>query len=217
MLTGLGFSAFSASAICLLANTAPVAFGSIGIPIVTLAGTTGLPLNELSAAVGRMCAPISLIIPAYVIVATGGFVSLSGIWLPTLTCGAVFAGVQFLISNYVGPQLTDILAALSSMAALVVYLRFWHPKQNESSASIRNCLEPAFVPVVNEKTSSTSRPATNNRIYRNRPPRSAHRRPDSLCVDALHLSRRLRSSLGSGSHPRRARLRELQLCVALSA
>jgi len=160
MLTGLGFSAFSASAICLLANTAPVAFGSIGIPIVTLAGTTGLPLNELSAAVGRMCAPISFIIPAYVIVATGGFVSLSGIWLPTLTCGAVFAGVQFLISTYVGPQLTDILAALSSMAALVVYLRFWHPKQNESSASIRNCLEPAFIPVINEKTSSNQQPAT---------------------------------------------------------
>jgi L-lactate transport len=141
MLTGLGFSAFSASAICLLANTAPVAFGSIGIPVITLAGTTGLSLEKLSGAVGRICAPISLIIPAYIIMATGGFVSLSGIWLPALTCGGVFAGVQFLVSNYVGPQLTDILAALSSLAALIIYLHFWHPKEEKSSFSIRTCLD----------------------------------------------------------------------------
>ncbi|MDW5264700.1 MULTISPECIES: L-lactate permease [Acidobacteriaceae] len=145
MLVGLGFSAFSASAICLLANTAPVAFGSIGIPVITLAGTTGLSLEKLSGAVGRICAPISLIIPAYIIMATGGFVSLSGIWLPALTCGAVFAGVQFLVSNYVGPQLTDILAALSSLAALIVYLRFWHPTGQESGPSIRNCLDQPIV------------------------------------------------------------------------
>ncbi|HZY72826.1 MAG TPA: lactate permease LctP family transporter [Edaphobacter sp.] len=148
MLTGLGFSAFSASAICLLANTAPVAFGAIGIPVITLAGTTGLPLAQLSAEVGRVCAPISLIIPAYVIVATGGFVSLAGIWLPTMVCGAVFAGMQFLISNFVGPQLTDIIAALSSMLALVIYLRFRHPEHNENSGAIRNCLDKGFVPVI---------------------------------------------------------------------
>jgi L-lactate transport len=141
MLTGLGFSAFSASAICLLANTAPVAFGSIGIPVITLAGTTGLSLYKLSGAVGRMCAPVSLIIPAYLIIATGGFGSLSGIVLPTIAVGAVFAGMQFLISNYVGPQLTDILAALSAMAVLVLYLRFWHPKERAFSTSIRNCLD----------------------------------------------------------------------------
>ncbi|WP_229738966.1 L-lactate permease [Edaphobacter dinghuensis] len=148
MLVGLGFSAFSASAICLLANTAPVAFGSIGIPVITLAGTTGLSLEKLSGAVGRICAPISLIIPAYIIMATGGFVSLSGIWLPALMCGAVFAGVQFLVSNYVGPQLTDILAALSSLAALIIYLRLWHPKEQEPGLSIRNCLDrPATLSV----------------------------------------------------------------------
>ncbi len=141
MLTGLGFSAFSASAICLLANTAPVAFGSIGIPVITLAGTTGLSLDKLSGAVGRMCAPVSLIIPAYLIIATGGFGSLSGIVLPMIAVGAVFAGMQFLISNYVGPQLTDILAALSAMAVLVIYLRFWHPKDRAFSTSIRNCLD----------------------------------------------------------------------------
>ena len=72
MLTGLGFTAFTASAICLLANTAPVAFGSIAIPLVTLAGTTGLPLDKLSAAVGSLCAPVSLILPTYLILAMWG-------------------------------------------------------------------------------------------------------------------------------------------------
>ena len=72
MLTGLGFSPFFAAAICLLANTAPVAFGSIGIPVVTLAGVTGLPLDELSAWVGRLCAPIAMFIPAYLILVMAG-------------------------------------------------------------------------------------------------------------------------------------------------
>ncbi len=72
MLMGFGFSPFYASAICLLANTAPVAFGSIGIPVITLAGITGLPLDRLSADVGKLCAPLSLIIPAYLIVTMSG-------------------------------------------------------------------------------------------------------------------------------------------------
>jgi lactate permease len=126
MLIGLGFSAFSAAAICLLANTSPVAFGSIGIPVVTLAGTTGLPLANLSAAVGRLCAPVSFFIPAYLIVAIGGFSSLSGILLPALVTGATYAAVQFLVSTYIGPQLTDLLSALAAIATLVIYLRFFH-------------------------------------------------------------------------------------------
>ena len=124
MLTGLGFSAFDSSAICLLANTAPVAFGSIAIPIVTLAGTTGLPLDRLSAAVGRLCAPVSLIIPAYLIVSLWGFSGLSEVWVHALAAGAVFAAVQFVISNYVGPQLTDILSSLLALAAIVAMLKF---------------------------------------------------------------------------------------------
>jgi lactate permease len=129
MLIGLGFSPFSAAAICLLANTAPVAFGSIAIPVVTLAGLTGIPLAKLSAAIGRICAPVSFFIPGYLIVALGGFRSLSGIFVPTLLTGATFAIVQFLVSTYIGPQLTDMLASLTAISALVLYLRFWHPKQ----------------------------------------------------------------------------------------
>lgn len=123
MLSGLGFSAFSASAICLLANTAPVAFGSIGIPVITLAGTTGLPLDKLSAAVGLMCSPVSLIIPVYLIVAMGGLGAMSGVWLPAIASGLAFAGVQMFVSSLMGPQLSAILAALASMAVLVVLLR----------------------------------------------------------------------------------------------
>jgi L-lactate transport len=128
MLIGLGFTAFSASAICLLANTAPVAFGSIGIPLITLAGTTGLPLNQLSAAVGRICTPMSFLIPAYLIAAMGGFGSLSGVWAPTIIAGGTFAVVQLLVSTYLGPHLTDILASISTMAALVLWFRLKNTK-----------------------------------------------------------------------------------------
>jgi L-lactate transport len=138
MLTGLGFSAFSASEICLLANTAPVAFGAIGIPIITLAGTTGLPLNKLSGAVALMCSPASLIIPVYLIVAMGGFGAMSGIWLPAVASGVAFAAVQLLVSVFIGPQLSAILAALASMAVLIVLVRFHHRKANnaENAAAV---------------------------------------------------------------------------------
>jgi L-lactate transport len=128
MLTGLGFTAFSASALCLLANTSPVAFGSIAIPLVTLAGTTGLPLDKLSAAVGSLCAPVSLILPAYLIISMWGVRGLDGILFPTAVAGLAFASVQFMVSHLIGPQLTDILASLSAIIALVAVLRLWRPR-----------------------------------------------------------------------------------------
>ncbi len=128
MLAGLGFPPFYAAAICLLANTAPVAFGSIGIPIVTLAGVTGLPMNQLSAGVGRICAPVSLIIPAYLVAVMGGMRALRGVLPAAALCGASFACVQLLVSNLVGPQLTDILSSLAAMSSLVVFLLIWKPK-----------------------------------------------------------------------------------------
>jgi L-lactate transport len=142
MLTGLGFSAFSAAAICLLANTAPVAFGSIGIPVITLAGTTGLPLDKLSAAVGSLCAPVSIFLPAYLIFAMWGFRALSGIWFPAIVAGVVFGGVQFGVSNFIGSQLTDILASLSAMAALIAVLRVWKPKTTSVLAPL-NVIPPS--------------------------------------------------------------------------
>jgi L-lactate transport len=128
MLAGLGFSPFYAAAICLLANTAPVAFGSIAIPIVTLAGTTGLPLDRLSAGVGRICAPVSLFIPAYLIFVMSGWKALRAVLPAALLCGLVFGGMQFAVSNFVGPQLTDIIASLCAIGALVVLFHIWKPK-----------------------------------------------------------------------------------------
>jgi len=128
MLTGLGFSPFYAAGICLLANTAPVAFGSIGIPVVTLAGITGLPMNELSAWVGRICAPVSVFVPAYLVLVMGGARALMGVLPAAAACGIAFAGTQFYVSNYIGPQLTDILAALAAIVSMVVLLKVWKPK-----------------------------------------------------------------------------------------
>lgn len=127
MLTGLGFSPFYAAAICLIANTAPVAFGSIGIPVVTLAGITKLPLDQLSAWVGRITAPVSLFIPAYLMMVIGGWRALSGVLPAAALCGIAFAGTQFYVSNYIGPQLTDILSALAAIGSLVVLFKVWKP------------------------------------------------------------------------------------------
>jgi lactate permease len=128
MLTGLGFSPFYAAGICLLANTAPVAFGSIGIPLTTLAGVTGLPLARLSAGVGRICAPVSLFIPAYLVLVMGGWPALRGVLPAAAVCGAVFAAVQFGVSNFIGPELTDILGSTMAMAAIIGLLQVWKPK-----------------------------------------------------------------------------------------
>ncbi|HLK21304.1 MAG TPA: lactate permease LctP family transporter, partial [Bryobacteraceae bacterium] len=131
MLAGLGFTPFYAAAICLLANTAPVAFGSIAIPIVTLAGITGLPLDRLSAGVGRICAPLSLIVPAYLILVMGGWKALRPVLPAALVCGISFAGMQFVISNFVGAQLTDLIASLTAIVALVLLFLVWKPKDIE--------------------------------------------------------------------------------------
>ena len=127
MLVGLGFSPFYAAALCLVANTAPVAFGSIGIPVVTLAGITGLPLDKLSGAVGRLCAPLSLFVPCYLVCIMVGWRGMLEVWPAVVVVGGVFASAQFLMSNYVGPQLTDIMASLCALSALLLLLRFWRP------------------------------------------------------------------------------------------
>ncbi len=128
MLTGLGFSPFYAAGICLLANTAPVAFGSIGIPVITLQGITGLPLQDLSAWVGRICAPVSFFVPTYLVMVMGGFRAVLGVLPAVFLCGAAFAGAQFYVSNYIGPQLVDIVSSLAAIASLVILFLVWKPK-----------------------------------------------------------------------------------------
>ena len=143
MLTGLGFTPFRAAAICLLANTAPVAFGSIGIPLVTLQGITKLPLNELSSDVGRICAPVSLFVPAYLMLVMGGWRALSGVLPAALLCGLAFASAQFFVSNYLGPYLTDIIGALASIGVLVALLQFWKPAEIHAISDVLPKKHPA--------------------------------------------------------------------------
>jgi lactate permease len=128
MLAGLGFQPFYAAGICLLANTAPVAFGSIGIPVTTLANVTGLPVMALSAMVGRLCAMISVIIPGYLIVVMTNRQKALEVLPAILACGLSFAGVQFAVSNFVGPELTDIASSLTCIVVMVLVLKLWTPK-----------------------------------------------------------------------------------------
>ncbi len=128
MLAGLGFDPFFAAGICLLANTAPVAFGSIGIPVTTLATVTGLPVLALSAMVGRLCAMVSIIIPGYLIVVMTGWRRAVEVLPAIVACGVSFAAMQFFVSNYIGPELTDILSSLTCIVVMVLVITFWKPK-----------------------------------------------------------------------------------------
>ena len=148
MLAGLGFTPFYAAAICLLANTAPVAFGSIAIPITTLAVTTGLPVDRLSAGVGRICAPVSLFVPAYLIVVMSGWSGLRAVFPAAAVCGIAFAGTQFVVSNFVGPQLTDILASMAAMGSLVLLIRIWRPETVSRGVSTARQVALAWAPYI---------------------------------------------------------------------
>jgi lactate permease len=128
MLAGLGFNPFYAAGICLLANTAPVAFGSIGIPVTTLAGVTGLPALSLSAMVGRLCALISIFIPGYLVVVMAGRRRALEVLPAIIACGVSFAGMQFYVSNYIGPELTDIASSLTCIVVMVLMLKLWTPR-----------------------------------------------------------------------------------------
>jgi lactate permease len=128
MLAGLGFNPFYAAGICLLANTAPVAFGSIGIPVTTLANVTGLPLMALSAMIGRLCAMMSVIIPGYLIVVMAGPRRALEVLPAIVACGVSFAGMQLFVSNTVGPELTDIMSSLTCIVVMVAVLKLWRPK-----------------------------------------------------------------------------------------
>ena len=123
ILAGLGFPKFQASAICLLANTAPVAFGSIGIPLITLAATTGLPIDQLSRHTGQLCTPVAAIIPAYLVLVMGGLKALRATAPAAILCGVTFGGIQLAVSTLIGPYLTDILSSLGTIAVLVIYLK----------------------------------------------------------------------------------------------
>jgi glycolate permease/lactate permease len=136
MLVGLGFEPISAAVLALVANTAPVAFGSLGIPVTTLGGLLAPILGRdiesttmaLSAMVGRQLPFFSVIIPAYLVVLLAGWRGMLGVVPAVLVAGASFAAAQFAVSNMLGPELTDTIAALCSIGALALLLRVWRPR-----------------------------------------------------------------------------------------
>jgi lactate permease len=127
LLMGLGFTPRRAVTVSLIANTAPVAFGALGIPIVALAGVTGLDLMKLSAMVGRQLPFLSFALPSYLVLVVAGRKGWKETWPAALVGGASFALAQFAVSNFWGPYVADIVAALASTFSLVLFLRFWKP------------------------------------------------------------------------------------------
>jgi lactate permease len=142
IMAGLGFEAVYAAALALLANTAPVAFGGFGIPILTGAQIASLNTMELSQMVGRQTPLLALIIPAFLVVVMAGWRRMLEVWPVILVSGVSFAAAQFLISNLIGPELADLLAAIITVVTVVGLLAFWSPSEewhfpNEPAAEER--------------------------------------------------------------------------------
>ncbi|MGG0836077.1 L-lactate permease [Bacillus paralicheniformis] len=128
LLVGLGFNPLYAAGICLIANTAPVAFGAIGIPIIAVEGPTGIPAMDISKMVGRQLPFLSVFIPFYLIIIMSGLKRAWEVLPAILVSGVSFAVTQYVSSNFLGPELPDILSAIVSLIALTVFLKFWKPK-----------------------------------------------------------------------------------------
>ncbi|WP_223834109.1 L-lactate permease [Spirosoma profusum] len=128
MLVGLGFNPLYASGICLIANTAPVAFGSIGIPITVASQVSGIPELPISQMVGRTLPILSIVLPFYLVTIIAGFQKAREVMPAVLVCGVTFAFLQYVSSNFLGPSLPDVIAGLGSIIALMIFLRFWKPR-----------------------------------------------------------------------------------------
>jgi lactate permease len=137
ILIGLGFSPLAASGLSLIANTAPVAFGALGTPVITLAKVHGYDLMQVTAMIGRQLPFFSLLVPFWLIWAFAGRKAMMEIWPAILVTGLSFAIPQFLVSNFIGPELVDIIAAIVSMVSLILFLRVWQPKKIWTSPSLK--------------------------------------------------------------------------------
>jgi len=128
MLVGLGFNPLYAAGLCLIANTAPVAFGALGIPIIAVAELTKIDLMRISAIVGRQLPFLSIIVPLWLSVTMCGFKRSLEIMPAIIVAGVCFAGSQFVVSNYVGPMLPDVISAIVTIVGMFAFLKVWKPK-----------------------------------------------------------------------------------------
>lgn len=131
LMIGLGFAPLHAAGLSLIANTAPVAFGAIGTPILTLSAVTGLPVRRLSAMAGRQLPFISVIIPLWLVAAMSGRKGVREVWPAALVAGGSLALAQLFWSNFIGPELVDIVGGMVSLAATAGFCAFWKPAQRE--------------------------------------------------------------------------------------
>src|SRR5579862_5803031 len=139
MLAGLGFEPFFAAGICLLANTSPVAFGSIGVPVYTLRSVAGFTdILPLSSNVGRICAPLALFVPAYLMLVMGGWKALKAVFPAAAVAGITFAATEFLVSTYIGPDVAALLAAIVSLVALFLLMMVWRPAESAAATPHRH-------------------------------------------------------------------------------
>jgi lactate permease len=147
LMIGLGFRPLDAAVLALIGNTAPVAFGSVGVPIVMLSKVTGIDEMTLSAMVGRQLAPFAFLIPFWLVTVQSGFRGMRGVWPACFVSGAAFALAQFFVSNYHGPQLVGAAGGLSAMIALLILTRFWKPTETQTHPG-REASTAASVPAA---------------------------------------------------------------------
>ncbi|AYH44208.1 L-lactate permease [Azoarcus sp. DN11] len=156
ILIGLGFSPLAASGLALIANTAPVAYGALGTPVIALASVTGLDLGHLSAMIGRQLPFFSLLVPFWLIWAFAGFRGMIQIWPAILVTGVSFAVPQYLVSNLHGPWLVDVVAALVSMISLILFLKVWKPKEVWTSTALKGRKDDSASQVAPEAAAPAS-------------------------------------------------------------
>lgn len=128
LLVGMGLRPLYAAGLCLIANTAPVAFGAVGIPITAMAGVVGIPAIEISSVAGHMLPPLSLFVPFFLVFLMNGIKGVKETWPALFVAGFSFALVQYLTATHLGPELPDIASAVVSIAATTIFLKFWQPK-----------------------------------------------------------------------------------------
>ncbi|WP_336334570.1 lactate permease LctP family transporter [Pseudomonas putida] len=134
LLVGLGFNPLYAAGLCLIANTAPVAFGALGIPIIVAGQVTGIDAFHIGAMTGRQLPLLSLFVPFWLVFMMDGLRGVKETWPAALVAGLSFAVTQYFTSNFIGPELPDITSALASLVALTLFLKVWQPKRSFSEA-----------------------------------------------------------------------------------
>ncbi|MEO9241084.1 lactate permease LctP family transporter [Pseudomonas inefficax] len=134
LLVGLGFNPLYAAGLCLIANTAPVAFGALGIPIIVAGQVTGIDAFHIGAMTGRQLPLLSLFVPFWLVFMMDGLRGVKETWPAALVAGLSFAVTQYFTSNFIGPELPDITSALASLIALTLFLKVWQPKRSFAEA-----------------------------------------------------------------------------------